>query len=194
MKLEIKRQDKYSRGQLLLRTFFGWLYIGIPHFFLLFFVSIGAAVLSFFAWFAVLFTGKYPKAWFEFVVKCSNWGMRVCASMFNLVDGYPAFGLGGPTDNVAVEVEYPDKLSRGKLILRLFLGMFYILIPHGFCLYFRFIASGVLMFLAWFVQLFAGKYPESWHHFNVGTLRWMMRVGIYYSYMTDTYPPFSGKE
>jgi hypothetical protein len=193
MKLEIKRQDKYSRGELLLRTFFGLFYIAIPHFFLMMFVGIWSAILGFLAWWVILFTGKYPKSWFEFQVKFANWGTRVGASMSNLVDGYPAFFPSGKSDKVDLSLEYPETLSRGKLILRTLFGIIYVYIPHGFCLYFRLIGTAVLMLLAWFVVLFTGKYPEKWHAFNVGTSRWGQRVGFYMANMTDDYPPFSGK-
>ncbi len=88
----------------------------------------------------------------------------------------------------------PEKISRGLTLLRLILGILYVGIPHGFCLFFRLIASSVLSFLAWWAVLFSGHYPERWHAFNVGTFRWIFRVGLYLSNMTDAYPPFSGKE
>ena len=44
MKLTITHQEHYSRGQLLLRTFFGWIYIAIPHYFVLMFVSIATGI------------------------------------------------------------------------------------------------------------------------------------------------------
>jgi uncharacterized RDD family membrane protein YckC len=85
-------------------------------------------------------------------------------------------------------------LSRGLLLLRAFFGFLYVGIPHGFCLTFRSWATGIIAFLAWWVVLFTGKYPETWHAFNVGTYRWMMRVQLYMGFFTDEYPPFSGKE
>lgn len=194
MKLTIKHQPSYSRGELLLRTFFGFLYIVIPHAFLLFFVGIWAGILSFLAWWVVLFTGKYPQSWHEFQVKVINWQTRVNGTMMNLSDGYPAFGCSGTSPTISVTQEYPEKLSRGLLLLRTFFGYFYVLIPHGVCLWIRMIGSYVLVFLAWWAVLFTGKYPEKWHAFNVGTLRWGLRVGAYMAYLTDEYPPFSGKE
>lgn len=194
MNLQIRHQDSYSRGELLLRTFFGWLYIAIPHVFCLFFLGIGAAILSFIAWWAILFTGKYPKGMFDFQLKIMRWSMRLNASLYNLVDGYPAFGLNTDKDNVKLEVEYPETLSRGILILRLLFGIIYYGIPHGFCLLFRAIWGQILMFIAWWVVLFTGKYPENWHKFNVGTLRWISRINLYSNFMTDKYPPFSGLE
>lgn len=194
MKLTIQHQDSYSRGQLLLRTFFGFLYIVIPHMFCLFFVGIWAGILAFLAFWVVLFTGRYPKSWFDFQVKFMNWQLRVNASMIHLVDGYPAFGLSTISDNVKLEVEYPEKLSRGLVLLRLFFGFLYVLIPHMFCLYFRALATYIVIFLAWWVVLFTGNYPENWHAFNVGTARWAWRLNLYMGLFTDDYPPFSGKE
>jgi hypothetical protein len=112
----------------------------------------------------------------------------------NLVDGYPSFGPNGTSDRVNLSVEYPESLSRGLVIVRLFFGAFYVGLPHGFCLIFRMIATQILAFLAWWVVLFTGNYPGSWHEFNVGTLRWLTRVSLYNEFMTDTYPPFSGLE
>ena len=194
MKLEIKRQDEYSRGELLLRSFFGLFYIAIPHAFLMFFIGIYTGILQFLAFWVVLFTGKYPQSWFETQVKMVNWSARVNAVTGNLVDGYPAFGLDGTSDKVNVDVEYPQELSRLMLLVRAFFGWLYILVPHGFCLLFRLIATGFISFLAWWVVLFTGNYPEKWHSFNVGTIRWTIRVGLYFGFMTDKYPPFSGKE
>ena len=194
MKLAIAHQEKYSRGQLILRTLFGVIYIGIPHFFLLAIVSIWSAILSFITFWIVLFTGKFPESIFNFQIGMSNWSLRLQAVLGNLVDGYPAFFPKGTSDTVKLEVPRPEKISRGLVILRLLFGAIYVYIPHGFCLLFRQIASSFLGFLAWFAILFAGVYPARWHAFNVGTFRWSTRVGLYMGYFTDEYPKFTGKE
>jgi len=194
MKLTITHQEKYSRGQLILRTLFGLIYIGIPHFFLLLFVSIWSAILSFITFWIVLFTGKFPESIFNFQIGMSNWSLRLQAVLGNMVDGYPAFFPKGVSDSVKLEVPRPEKVSRGLVILRLLFGAIYVYIPHGFCLLFRQIASSFLGFLAWFAILFAGVYPARWHAFNVGTFRWSTRVGLYMGYFTDEYPKFTGKE
>lgn len=194
MKLIVKHQEKYSRGELLLRTFFGFIYIIIPHMILLWFMGIASAILAFAAWWSILFTGKYPKIFYDFQVRLFNWQTRVNVTMWHLSDGYPAFGLKGASENISLTAEYPEKLSRGLLLLKTFFGIIYVGIPHMFCLYIRMIGSGILAFLAWWAVLFTGKYPESWHAFNVGTIRWGLRMGFYLFYLTDEYPPFSGKE
>lgn len=193
MKYEIKHQEEYSRGELLLRTLFGWIYILIPHMFILYFLSIWAAILAFISFFSILFTGVYPKDFFEYRVKLLRWNARLTARFLNLSDGYPAFGLNAEDENITLEVPYPEKISRGNTLLKFFFGIFYIVLPHAFILYFRLIGVYIVTFLSWWSILFTGKYPESFHRFVVGTLRWATRVGIAMSYMTDEYPPFHGR-
>lgn len=190
---DIVHQDKYSRGQLILRTLFGQVFILIPHGFLLFFVGIGSAILGFIAWWAVLFTGKYPRSFFDFQVSLIKWQVRVQARMWNLLDGYPAFGLSGQDEKVTVNIPYPEKLSQGLLLLRLFFQFIYVIIPHGICLFFRAIATVFVIFFAWWAVLFTGSYPKGMFNFVIGTLRWSTRVSMYLSFLTDQYPPFSGK-
>ncbi|TAL58124.1 MAG: DUF4389 domain-containing protein [Bacteroidetes bacterium] len=194
IKITIQHQEIYSRGELLLRTFFGGLYILLPHLFLMMFCQIWAGILSFIAWWVVLFTGKYPQSFFEYQVKMIRWSVRLNARNMNLSDGYPSFFPSGTDDKTSFDMPYPESLSRGLLLVRAFFGVFYILLPHGFMLIFRGIAAAFLRFLAWWTILFTGKYPQSWFDFQVGTLRWSIRVNAYYTFLTDTYPPFSGKE
>jgi hypothetical protein len=68
-----------------------------------------------------------------------------------------------------------------------------LLVPHSFILFFLMIAAGVLMFIAFFAILFAGKYPRGMFDFVMGVMRWGWRVNFYsYSALgTDKYPPFS---
>ncbi|MDZ4750952.1 MAG: DUF4389 domain-containing protein [Flavobacteriales bacterium] len=190
----IKHQESYSRGELLLRTFFGTIYIIIPHFFLLFFVSIGAMVLSFLAFWVVLFTGKYPRGWWDFMVNLFKWTLRINARMWNLADGYPAFGLNGTDNNTNFAMQYPEKLSQGLLIVRVLFGGLYVGIPHGLCLFFLFIAATFVNFLSFWIILFTGNLPKGLHDFQTGVLRWSLRVSAYLYFLTDTYPPFSLEE
>ncbi|MCO6500932.1 MAG: DUF4389 domain-containing protein [Vicingus serpentipes] len=193
MILEVKKQDSYSRGELLLRSFFGVFYIMLPHVFLLALFGIVSSIYTFIAFWSILFTGRYPQSMFEFQVKLNKWSLRVNARLYNLSDGYPSFGLNGTDEYTNFDMAYPENLGRGTLLLKAFFGAFYCALPHGFVLLFRMIATYILGFLAWWSVLFTGNYPESWHNFNVGTLRWSMRVNLYLSFMTDDYPPFSGK-
>jgi len=70
-----------------------WL-LAIPHYIVLVFLSIAAVVAVIIAWFAILFTGRYPRGLFEFVLGVLRWGNRVAAYAFVLVtDQYPPFRL-----------------------------------------------------------------------------------------------------
>jgi len=71
-----------------------WLLV-IPHYIVLFFLCVAAIVCVVIAWFAILFTGRYPKGLFDFVVGVFRWGLRTEAYAFLLVtDRYPPFALG----------------------------------------------------------------------------------------------------
>lgn len=194
MRLDIKHQEKYSRGELLLRTFFGSIYIYIPHFFILFFVSIWALVLRFVAFWVILFTGTYPRSMFDFQLGFLKWIIRIFARSLNVSDGYPAFGIKENDPYTDLILEYPEKVNRGLVLLRFFLGVFYVYIPHFFILYFRAVFVNILVFFAWWIVLFTGKYPEDLHKWVVGQVRWQVRVALYMAYMTDTYPAFTGDE
>ena len=69
--------------------------LAIPHFIVLLFLSIGAFFAVVVAWFAILFTGRYPRGLFDFVLGVLRWWNRVIAYAFVLVtDEYPPFRLG----------------------------------------------------------------------------------------------------
>ena len=70
-----------------------WL-LAIPHYIVLFFLAIAAFVVVIIAWFAILFTGRYPQGLFDFVVGVMRWGNRVQGYAFVLItDRYPPFSL-----------------------------------------------------------------------------------------------------
>ncbi|HET7008778.1 MAG TPA: DUF4389 domain-containing protein [Candidatus Binatia bacterium] len=70
-----------------------WL-LAIPHYIVLFFLGIAAFFAVILAWFAILATGQYPRALFDFMVGVGRWGLRVAAYAFLLVtDRYPPFSL-----------------------------------------------------------------------------------------------------
>ncbi len=193
MQLYIEHQESYSRSSLLVRSIFGLFFIVFPHTVALAIAGLWGAVLRFISFWVILFTGRYPESMFEYQVGLMNWSLRLNATLLNLVDGYPPFGVSSRPDNVQLVVEYPESIDRGLVLLRVFLGAFYVVLPHGIVLYFRTLLGLVIAFLAFLAVLFSGHYPKGFHNFMVGTLRWQTRISLYMSFMTDEYPPFSSK-
>ena len=89
--LKVDYPEKLSNGMVLVKVLFGWLYVGIPHGFCLFFMGIAVAVVQFIAFWAILFTGKYPKGMFDFTVRYMRWTNNITAYMSFLRDEYPPF-------------------------------------------------------------------------------------------------------
>lgn len=189
----LRHQERYSRKELLLRSFFGIFYIIIPHLFLLYFLAIANAFIRLISLFTILLTGVFPEKMFDFQVGFLKWALRLHTRVYHLSDGYPAFGLNEEDSNMTLDIDYPENVSRKLTLLRFLLGGFYVGIPHGVVLFFRLIACMVLNVIAFWAILFSGKYPKGMFDFQVETLRWIVRVHAYLAHMTDEYPPFTGK-
>jgi hypothetical protein len=70
-----------------------WL-LAIPHYVVLFFLGIGVVLAAIVAWFAILFTGRYPRGLFDYIVGVGRWANRVVAySLILTTDEYPPFRL-----------------------------------------------------------------------------------------------------
>ena len=82
-------KNKLRRGMPLIKWF-----LAIPHVFILFLFYIAVVFITIISWFATLFTGKYPKGLFKFVVGVIRWSIRVIAyAVILTTDKYPPFKL-----------------------------------------------------------------------------------------------------
>lgn len=193
MNYYVKHQETYSRGELLLRSFFGIFYIMIPHMFVILFLAIGFMFVRIATFWVCLLTGKYPRGLFDYQVKFLRYQLRLNARLMNLADGYPAFGLNGTDENTVFDVPYREKVNQGQVLLRALFGGIYVMIPHFFILIFRIYASAFVSIIAFFAVLFTGKFPKGMFDFVVGTGRWNYRIQCYLNFYTDEYPAFTGK-
>lgn len=193
MTFDIKHQESYSRGELLLRSFFGFFYILIPHGILIYILMIGLMFVKFVTFWTILFTGKFSKGMFDYNVKMNRYMLRLQARLLNLSDGYPAFGLNGTDTQTTFDVKYQEDVSRGSMLVRAFFGMFYVGIPHMFILMFRMIGVYFCSFIGFWSILFTGNYPKGMFDFVVKTFRWQARVNLYLGYMIHEYPKFTGE-
>lgn len=193
-----------SRGLWLVK----WL-LAIPHYIVLVFLWIALVVTTIFVFFAVLFTGRYPRALFDFNVGVLRWSWRVGFYSFSALgtDRYPPFSL-RPADYPAeLTVIYPEQLSRGLVLVKWWL----LALPHyvivglfgsGWWLGWGETERGdwarhgglgllgVLVLIAGVVLLVRGRYPRGLFDLVMGLNRWIYRVAAYAFLMTDRYPPF----
>jgi hypothetical protein len=165
--------------------FVKWL-LAIPHLLILYGLGIAAGVITLIAWFAILFTKRYPRELFDFVVNVNRWNANAYSYVLLLRDEYPPFSWERGRYSVTYEVEYPEELSRWLIFIKWLLA-----IPHIIILYFLFIGAFLALFVAWFAILFTKRFPQSLFRFVVGVNRWQLRVNAYTNLMRDEYPPFS---
>jgi hypothetical protein len=185
----------------------------IPHIVILIFLAVAFVLLTIVVFVAILVTGRYPRALFDFNLGVIRWSWRVSYYGYSALatDRYPPFTLGPVPDYPAtVDVAYPERLSRGLVLVKWWL----LAIPHYLILSvlvggavwasssqnhegdaerWQYNGAGLLGLCVLFVAvalLFVGRYPAGLYSLVMGINRWSFRVFTYAALMTDRYPPF----
>jgi hypothetical protein len=168
-------------------------------------------LVSVIAFFAILFTARYPRGLFDFNVGVLRWSWRVGYYGYSVLgtDRYPPFTLAEVPDYPAhLSVDYPERLSRGLIFVKWFLAIPHFLVLSVFLGGALWLSdssatengwdsgansAGLIALLVLFAAvalLFTGRYPTTIYDFVLGMNRWVQRVAAYTGLMTDRYPPF----
>ena len=185
-------------------------FLAIPHYIVLAFLWAAFCILTFFAWIAILVTGRYPRGIFDFNVGVMRWTWRVGFYAYSCLatDRYPPFTLRDVEYPARFNVAYPETVSRGFALVKWWL----LALPHYVIV--GIFTSGmwtwafndtlgegslievggglilILSIVSGFVLLFTGRYPRGMFDFLMGLNRWVLRVASYVALMHDDYPPF----
>src|SRR4030042_6361339 len=193
MNTESKAYPVTLRGELTIPPgrwvwLFKWL-LAIPPYFVLCCLGVALCVVWIIAFFAILFTGKFPKDLFGFSVGVLRWSWRVFFYSYGALgtDKYPPFSLDpDPNYPADLDIQYPEKLSNGMVLVKWLLAF-----PHWIIVgVFNSGRGGLvtlLAIIAAIAMLFTGKYPEEIFKLVIGMNRWTYRV-IAYVLMRDEYP------
>jgi hypothetical protein len=181
VRLEIAIPEGENRWMILIR----WL-LALPHAIVLYFLQVIFMILTFIAWWAILFTGKYPAGLFRFNVGVLRWGQNVNGYIY-FHNAYPPFSLDeGEYDRVTLQIDRADSYSRWKIFLK-----WLFVIPHLIVVWALAIASAFAYLYVFFAVLITGRYPRGACEFVIGVQRWSVRASAYAMLLVDPYPPFS---
>jgi hypothetical protein len=174
--------EKRSR----LTTFFRLLLV-IPHVIVLAFYAIAAGVVVIIAWFALVFTGRWPRGMYDFVAGFFRYGTAVHGYFYLLTDQYPPFGPDVDAYPVRLNVAPPqDEYSRLKVLFRIILA-----IPPYIIAYAMNIVMQVGAFLAWFAIVVLGRQPKGLQDMIVLGMSYQQRAYAYMALLAEDWPPFT---
>jgi hypothetical protein len=162
-----------------------WL-LAVPHLFALVFIGLGAFFVAIYAFFAVLFTGRWPRGAFDYLVGTARWSYRVIVYIHLMTDAYPPFTLADdPAFPVRLSVEYPAHVANWRPLVQWLLAIPYLWIAG--VLYWL---TGALTIVAFFTVLFTKQIPRGVFELMIPGLRWNLRGNAYAYFATEEYPPF----
>lgn len=177
IQLEVDYVERQSR----LTTFFRY-FLVLPHAIVAGLWGIPVYVVSFIAWFAILFTGRFPLGMWEFAARWLRYSGRVNGFGALLADGFPPFDGDAPYP-IRVTTERQERLSR---LTTFFRGI--MMIPVVVILYFWGLVAEVVLVIAWFAILITGRMPAGMHGFLVTYERFRVRATAYALFLTDRFP------
>jgi len=180
----------YAERRSRLTAFFRLILV-IPVAIWLYVYGIFAYLVIVIAWFAIVITGRYPKALYDFVAGFNRLLARVTAYAALLIDPYPPFGA-GPDTSYPVRMDFAGPLehySRLKTFFRPLLA-----IPIAVLRYVMNLLLEIGAVAAWVVIVITGKLPRGLFDVMVLANSYMARSDAYLFLLTETYPPFQDEQ
>ena len=176
----------YAERRSRLTTFFR-LVLVIPHAIVAFAWSVAASIVVIVAWFALVFTGRWPRGMYEFLAGYIRYLTAVYGYMYLLTDAYPPFS--GSTDAypVRVAVAAPrEHYSRVKALFRIVLAIPVLVINYAMQ-----IVAQIGAFLSWFAIVALGRQPKGLQEMTALGLSYQQRSLAYVLLLTEDWPPFT---
>jgi hypothetical protein len=158
------------------------LLLALPHFVLLYVMSLVAGILAFLGWFAALVTGRLPAAFAQYLCQFLAYATSVLAYVWLLTDRYPPFWSSEPGYPVEVGL-WPGRLNRLAVLFRLLL-----VIPAEIVLTLALVGWAVLSFFIWLLVLVSGRVPGALFDAVTALLRYYLRFYAYAYMVTAAYP------
>jgi len=179
--------DYFPEGRNRLTTFFRYI-VAIPWQIVAALYGIAANIAVVIAWFAMVFTGRYPEGLYNFNAGFLRMVTRVNGFSYLLNDEYPPFnGEDDPGYPVRLGVPAPlEEYSRMKVLFRLIIG-----IPVYLLAIVQSLILGVCTLISWFAILFTGKHPDGLFNPMRSASAYLARAGAYFLLITEDWPPFS---
>jgi len=185
------------------------MFLIVPHVIALAVLWAAVIVVTPIAAIAILATGRYPRPLWDFTTGVLRWHWRVGFYSYAALgtDQYPPFTLARTGHPAEIEVDYPERLSRGLVLVKWVLAVPHLiivgLIVADLLLYpwsggtatagqpaSGYSILNLLVVIAGVFLLITGTYPRSLFDFVMGLNRWMLRVIVYVALLRDEYPPF----
>ena len=190
MSYPVTFEADYTEPRSRLSAFFRLILV-IPVAIVLYVYAIVACFAILIAWFAIVFTARYPQGLYDFVAGYLRFLTRVTSYAALLCDPYPPFS-GAPDDSYPVRMQFAgplERYSRAKTLFRLILAIPLLFVRYVMGLLLEIGAVG-----AWVVIVFTGRMPRGLFDLMVLASSYTARSDAYLLLLSETYPPFQDEQ
>ena len=175
--LSVQQPVPRNRGTTFLR-----LILAIPHLLVGALWGVVAILAVIPAWFAIVFTGRYPAGLYEFVAGWVRYAARINLYTFLAVDPFPPFSGGPDNYPVQLQVPHPPQYNRVKTLLRILyiIPAYIVAVIVGYLMY-------IVGFVDWLIIVITGAQPPGMQNLVLQMLGWGIRVTALFTLVSEDY-------